>query len=149
MSQTPRDLAPSGIALRLQQRSDVVEHDRVTVRAIAFARQLGARAHQHTPPAFGPQHDLLAPFAISALQVPLRDADELFEQRLALRELHDRFTHVSFEVHAENRARGMIRSAYSEVRLQRHDARRHASENHLELTALALDLLLARARFLA
>ena len=48
----PRHFAPGRVALRLQQRRDVVEHDRVAVRAVAVAGQLRAGAHQHAPAAF-------------------------------------------------------------------------------------------------
>ena len=79
----------------------------------------------------------------------LRDADELPEQRLGLGELDDRFADVRLEIDAENRARGVIGGPDPKIGLERHDARRQAREDHLELAPLALDLLLALPRVLA
>ncbi len=142
-----RDFAPGRLALRLQQRRDVVEHDGVTGRAIAVAGQLRARAHQHAADAVVAQLDLLAPFALTAAQVLLSDVEELREQRPRARELHDRFADALLEVHAENRARGLVRRANPQIRLERHHAGRQAREDQLELAALRLHLLLARTRF--
>ena len=145
----PRHFAPCGIALRLQERRDVVEHDRVAVRAVGIAGQLRARADQHAPAAFRAQHDLLAPLAVAVLQARARDADELPEQRLGFGELDDGLAYVSFEVYAENRARSMVGRPDPEVGLEGDDARRQARKDHLELAALALDLLLTLPRVLA
>ena len=45
MCQTARDLTPGGLALRLQQRGDVVDDDNVTAGFI-LARQRQTRAHE-------------------------------------------------------------------------------------------------------
>ncbi len=56
---------------------------------------------------------------------------------------------MPLEILAEDRTRGLVRRADPHVGLERDDAGRQAREDHLELAPLALDLLLARARFLA
>ena len=59
--QAARHLAPGGIALRLQQRGDVVEHQHHAGRAADIVGQRRAGAHQHALAGFGQQFDLFAP----------------------------------------------------------------------------------------
>ena len=69
MRQAARHFAPGRVALRLQQRADVVEHDDVAALALGFvlgvlvAGQRRAGAHQHARAGgFGLEIHLLAPF---------------------------------------------------------------------------------------
>src|SRR5690606_38239734 len=134
------DLAPGGVALRLQERRDVVEDDDVPRRAVGVAGQLRARAHEYAAAAFVAQHELLAPLAVAALEVRRRHGQELREQRLVRGERDERLPDAGLEIEPEDRAGGVIRGADAQIRLERHDARRQARENDLELAALALEL---------
>ena len=63
--QAPRHLAPGRIALRLQQRGDVVEHQHHARRAAGVVGQRRAGAHQHALAGVRQQLDLLAPVEIA------------------------------------------------------------------------------------
>ena len=81
MRQTPRHLAPGRIALRLQQRGDVIEHQHHARGAAGVIGQRRAGAHQHMLAGLGQQLDLFAPVELLRLQPLLDGAQELREQR--------------------------------------------------------------------
>jgi hypothetical protein len=68
--QAARHLAPGRVALRLQQRGDVVEHQHHAGRAAQVVRQRGAGAHEHALAGVGQQFDLLAPIQMLAPSAP-------------------------------------------------------------------------------
>ena len=66
--QAARHLAPGRVALRLQQRRDVVEHEHHARGAADVVRQRRAGAHEHALAGFGRQLDLLAPVELVFLE---------------------------------------------------------------------------------
>ena len=69
MGESSCDLTPGCIALRLDQRGDVVEDHDVSSGLLTLGRQRGASAHQHAPSDFAAQHDLLTPVGLSFFNV--------------------------------------------------------------------------------
>src|SRR6185295_8133560 len=120
--QAARDLAPGRVALRLQERGDVVEHDDEAAGAAVLARQRGARTHQDAAAGFGLQHELLAPLGLTRVEVRAAGDLELLEQRAALAGVGQRFADDAVDLRAENRAGRLVRGAQRAIRLQRNDA---------------------------
>ena len=77
--QAPRDLAPGRIALRLQQRGNVIEHQHHARRAAGIVGQCRACAHQDMFAGFRQHLDLLPPVELLGLQPLLDGAQELRE----------------------------------------------------------------------
>jgi hypothetical protein len=76
--ETPRDLAPGGVALCLDQRGDVVEHQHQPPRMKIIAGQGGRATDQHLSAATAEQRDLFAPLQFLAASV----LDHRVHQRL-------------------------------------------------------------------
>ena len=147
--EAPRHLAPGGVALRLQQRGDVVEHQHHARSAADIVRQRRAGAHEHAFAGLGGQLDLLAPVELIVLQPRLHGREEVSEQHAVV----DRFVETradrGLEIDAEDRARRLIGGAHGEIRRERYDARRKPRQDHGEPGSLRFDGLLAAARLLA
>ena len=107
------------------------------------------QAQTNSPAGLGPQRDLLAPFGLARLDVPLQHLVQLGEERLAGRDLRQRPACRVREIDAEDGARRLVRDADAKVRLERDDAAREPGEDHRERRALGLDRGLASLGFLA
>ena len=112
MRQAARHLAPGGIALRLQQRGDIVEHQNHAGRAAGIVGQRGARAHQHMLSRLRQQLDLFAPVELLRLQALLDGAQELREQRGVADGFVERLADGRLEIDAQYRAGRLIGGAH-------------------------------------
>src|SRR5262249_1426474 len=126
--QAARHLAPGGIALRLQERRDVVEHDDEAAGAV-LARQGRAGTHQYAPAPLTLEPELLAPLALPRLEVPAAGRRKLCEQRAAGAGFAERLADDVLDLGPEDRAGGLVRSADRAVGLHRDDARGQARED--------------------
>ena len=108
MREAARNLTPGGIALRLQQRRDIVEHDNVTCGVIFVSGQRGAGASQHAPADFAAQDDLFPPFGLAGIEMHAGDIDQLLQQGLSFCHLGQVFSHPVFQIDVQDGAGSLV-----------------------------------------
>ena len=139
MCQSARHFAPGRVALRLQQRRDVIEDDHVARRMRFVAGQGRAGAGQHATPDFSAQHDLLAPFGLARFEVHTRYIDKLLQQGVFAGDVDQLLATAMFEVHTKDGARGLVRVADRQVAFQRDNTGGETGQDYFEVGALRFD----------
>ena len=142
MGQAPGDFAPGGIALSPQQRRDVIENDHEAAGISTLGGQRGTGANQHAPTVLPEKFDLLPPVGVAAVKVALQHRQERLQSRPFRRDIHELFALALLQVDTENGARGPVGRADAQIRFQRDNAGRQATEYGFQFSTLALQLLL-------
>src|SRR6202042_2540445 len=100
--QAARHFAPGRVALRLQERGDVVEHDDETHVAV-LAGERGAGAHERAAPGDTVEVKLFAPLLAAAGEAHRERGDELAEALVAAGQLRQGASGGGRQIRAENR----------------------------------------------
>ena len=152
MRQAARHFAPGGIALCLQQRSNVVKYQHITGNARTAAQpiagQRGAGTNQHAAIGIALQIELLTPFGFASVQINATGRDKLRIQRMIVG-CAKWLAQMRRHIHMQQTCGGCVDHAHRVVGRQRNYATGQARQNHRQIGALGFHRLLTVRRFFA